>query len=205
MGIWNGQNGGEEKNEISESHQSHKCCHSYCLMFLKLYLMVNWLLKNLSGSFNFQECGLVSMLAESFFVFNSKVIYYVAWIIEQLSWRCCRSLCGVYFENCKEVCAQAPSLSAFSWGSTWMGPCTIPVMLSQCCRQEPPALHLPRHKTGNVSGIQSLQRGTELKYIELFWGWCLIKEMELDTEMKQVILQAWDLGLLLLLWYIIIN
>lgn len=66
IGIWNGENG-EAKNEISWSHQSHKYCHSYCLMSLKLHLMVNWLLKNLSGSFNFQECGLVSTLAEPFF------------------------------------------------------------------------------------------------------------------------------------------
>lgn len=49
------------------------------LMSFKLYLLVNSFLKNLSGSFNFQECGLVSMLQGLFFFFlNSEVIYYVA-------------------------------------------------------------------------------------------------------------------------------
>lgn len=30
MGICNGENGGEARNEISWSHQSHKYCHSCC-------------------------------------------------------------------------------------------------------------------------------------------------------------------------------
>lgn len=57
------------------------------LMSLKLYLMVNWLLKNLLDSFNFQEWGLVSMLQELFFQQQSYILCgmsYKAVVMEML-------------------------------------------------------------------------------------------------------------------------
>lgn len=68
-------------------------------------------------------------------------------------------------KTAKPVCVQAPFLNALQLPGWFLAPF---LMLSQRYRQVPLASQLPRHENGNSSGIQSLQRGTELKYIELF-------------------------------------